>query len=121
MLQFGGLDEMLKIKTIPYVKIFAPLLVVNFIVVFIVIWLQPSLPPEVPLLYGRAYGEKQLIAKLGLTIPSGVVIFATLVNAAVSSLVSEKLLQQILVATSIVATILSLITTTKIILLVGNV
>lgn len=121
MLQFGDSGEMLKIKDIPYIKIVAAVLFVNIVATILVILLQPNLPPQVPLLYGRAYGEKQLVSSIGLITPSLVTILATLLNTLISYFLKEKLLQQILVTTSIIATILSLITTVKIIMLVGNI
>jgi len=121
MLQFGDLSKMLTIKKLPYLKIVITLLGLNLATGLLVIFLQNNLPPEVPLLYGRAYGEKQLVDSIWLIIPSITAVLAILINTAVSCFIKEKLLQQILITTSIVATILALITTIKIILLVGNI
>ena len=112
---------MQKLKNIPLIKIVICLLLINLLTITAVFLLQNKLPPEIPLFYGRAYGEKQLVPALGLVLPSIITIIIITINALVSTQLEEKLLHQILITTSIVATILSLITTIKIVLLVGNI
>lgn len=85
-----------------------------------VVLLQKSLPPEVPLFYGAAEGEAQLISSWGLTIPSIVSILVVFVNATLASLLKDDFTKKILVLMATVVTFFSVVTTFKIIFLVGG-
>lgn len=108
------------IISVSYLKPVLFLLCINLVVIFCILIFRNNLPPEIPLFYGRAYGEKQLVGRLGLTIPSLISTGIILLNFIISNFVKEKLLRQILITTSLVTTILSFITTARIALLVGS-
>lgn len=87
----------------------------TFVLIF-----QKKLPPEVPLLYGAAEGEGQLVSSWGLVIPSAVSVLVTLLNAAVASLSEDDFTKKTLVLMALVVTLFSLVTTFKIFFLVGS-
>lgn len=92
----------------------------NILTILIVLVAQGHLPPQVPLYYGLAEGEEQLSSPLGLIIPSGLSLGILLVNTALTSVIKNDFLQKILVLASFAVTVFSVITTVKIILLVGS-
>jgi hypothetical protein len=108
------------LKDIPQIKIVyiaVSLAILNLIIVLIV---QNNLPPEVPLFYGLAEGPEQLSSSLGLTIPGVVSLVIIAINLTLAILLRNKFLQQTLILTSFAVSIFSIITTIKIILLIGS-
>lgn len=93
---------------------------VNLLILLIVLISQRFLPPYIPLFYGLAEGEEQLAPSFVLTIPSLVSILIIVLNISISSLAKDIFLKRTLILAAVVATIFSLITTIKIILLVGS-
>ncbi len=93
---------------------------VNLVILLIVVVSQRFLPPQVPLFYGLAEGEEQLAPSLALAIPSTVSILIIALNVFISSLAKDIFLKRTLVLAGVVTTIFSLVTTIKIILLVGS-
>lgn len=86
----------------------------------LVVFLQKKLPPQVPLLYGAAEGEGQLVSSWGLTIPSLVSILVIILNAALASFSKDDFARKTLVLMALVVTLFSIVTTLKIIFLVGS-
>lgn len=81
---------------------------------------QKRLPPEVPLFYGRAEGEAQLVDSWWLVVPSLFSILATSVNLTIASFLKDDFTKKVLVLSALVVALFSVITTFKIILLVGS-
>lgn len=92
----------------------------NLVILLIIIIFQRFLPPYVPLFYGLAEGEEQLAPSLALAIPSIVSILIITTNVFISSLAKDVFLKRTLVLAAVVATIFSLVTTVRIIFLVGS-
>lgn len=88
--------------------------------IVLVIALQRFIPPEVPLFYGEAVGENQLTTNLGLIIPGIVAVVVTLINLTLSFLLENAFLQKVLILSAFAVSLLCLITSVKIILLVGS-
>jgi len=86
----------------------------------IIILAWRSLPPQLPLFYSRPWGNEQLTYPAGLLILPGLSLVAFLANFFFLSLIPkiEKLLQEILMATSVIFSLLCLITLVQIIKLV---
>lgn len=82
--------------------------------------LQKRLPPEIPLLYGAAEGEGQLVSSWGLTIPSVVSLLVGLLNFFLASFSKDEFTKKTLVLMALVVTFFSLVTTFKIFFLVGS-
>jgi len=95
-------------------------LVLLFLQVLVILISWRSLPLEVPLFYSRPWGEDQLIRPIGLFIIPCLSFLIWLVNFAFLKFTPphEKLLQQILVSTSILFNLLGLITLIQIIRLI---
>lgn len=81
---------------------------------------QSFLPPQVPLYYGLPEGESQLANSLGLVIPSTVSLLILIVNFILIKMLKEDYLKKILATVSLVASVFAIITTIKIIFLVGS-
>lgn len=92
----------------------------NAVLIVIVLLLGRYLPPQVPLYYGLAVGEEQLAYRWALIIPSLVSLFILLLNVILSLLIKNDFLKQVLVISGVLVTFFSLVTTVKIVLLVGS-
>ena len=75
--------------------------------IFFIFLLQANLPPEVPLFYGLPEGEEQLTSSARLVIP-------------LTLFLRNSFLQKTLVLVSFAISILSFLTTLRIVLLVGS-
>jgi len=104
----------------PLIKLFYSSLVLNLISILSVIILRNNLPPEVPLFYGFAEGEEQLTSVLSLTLPGIFSLIIVGVNFFVATLSQNNFLRHTLIVSSFFVSTLSLVTTFKIIFLVGS-
>ncbi len=77
------------------------------------------MPPLAPLFYGRPVGEAQLTNSLGLLIAPGTSFLITVLNLFLSLWTKDDFLKKLLAVSTIVISVLTAITVTKIILLVG--
>lgn len=91
----------------------------NVLTVLVVLIFKKEIPPIVPLLYGRAIGESQLVNLPGLLIAPGVSLFITILNLFLSSMTQDLFLKKVYVATAFLVSLLTTITVIKIIFLVG--
>lgn len=93
---------------------------INLVVILFVLIAKNFLPPVVPLFYGKAVGEQQLIASLGLTIPPLVSLLITAINFSINRwFIKDLFLKNALLIASVFTSILSAITVLRIIFLVG--
>jgi|SRR3989344_9029445 len=88
--------------------------------IFFIFLLQANLPPEVPLFYGLPEGEEQLTSSARLVIPLTLSIFITIINFIIILFLRNSFLQKTLVLVSFAISILSFLTTLRIVLLVGS-
>lgn len=109
---------MVKIKVVSPVLLFS--LAIALITILIVVVLQTKLPPQVPLFYGAAEGEAQLVPTWGLVIPSAFSLLVVVANTALLSFTKQEFIQKVLIFSAFVVTLFSTVTTIKIILLVGS-
>lgn len=91
----------------------------NIFTVLVILVFKKEIPPIVPLFYGRAIGESQLVSLSGLLIAPGVSLFITILNLFLSSISNDLFLKKIYVAASFLISLLTTITVVKIIFLVG--
>jgi pilus assembly protein TadC len=82
--------------------------------------LKNRLPPEVPLYYGMAEGDLQLAPVHGLLFPSIFALSVIIINSVLALVIKNDFLKHVLVLTALGITILIVITTAKIMLLVGS-
>jgi hypothetical protein len=108
------------LSNIPFLKLVIISLVLNLITIIVIFLGLNKIPPQVPLFYGYARGDKQLSSSSALIIPSLISIGIILTNTSVSLILTSDYLKRILIVSSLLVTALSLVTTIKIILLVGN-
>lgn len=104
----------------PWVRLIWVSAFLNVLTVLFVIFLQKKLPPELPLFYGLAEGEEQLTTSLGLTIPGVVSFLIVVTNFLIVLILKDNFLQKTLVLTAFVVSFFSLVTTIKIVFLVGS-
>jgi uncharacterized membrane protein YozB (DUF420 family) len=95
-------------------------LITNLLVIVTVLVVGSFLPPQVPLLYGLAEGEEQLVPAWALIIPGLTAMIILTINVLISLKVEDDFLKKTLLLTAMVATFFSTITTLKIIFLVGS-
>lgn len=91
----------------------------NVLTALTVLIFKSVIPPIVPLFYGRAIGESQLVGFFGLLIAPGASLFITLLNLILSSITDDLFLKKVYVATAFIVSLLTTITVIKIIFLVG--
>jgi len=81
---------------------------------------QSFLPPQVPLYYGLPVGEEQLSSSLNLVVPGGVSLLILIVNFILIKFTKEDFLKKVLAVIALIASLFAIITTFKIIFLVGS-
>ncbi len=84
-----------------------------------IFFLKDFLPPVVPLFYGGASGEGQLVPTLGLLIAPGVALIITLLNIGLSTITKDDFSKKALAIAAFVVSILTTVTIIKIFFLVG--
>jgi uncharacterized membrane protein len=110
----------LNISEIPFLKLIFVFIFLNLITAAFVFIAKNKIPPQVPLYYGYARGDRQLAETSGLILPSLISIGIIITNTIISLLIGSDYLKKVLVISSFLATALSVITTVKIMLLVGS-
>lgn len=106
-------------KNLPYKGYFYTSLGLDVATIVIVILTKGFLPPVAPLLYGRPEGASQLIPSIGLIIAPSTALVITLINIFLTKPVKDKFLQQILIVSTFLISLLTTITVLKVIFLVG--
>ena len=81
---------------------------------------QSFLPPQIPLYYGLPVGEEQLSPSLGLVVPGVVSLLILVVNFILIKITKEDFLKKVLMVVALIASFFAIITTFKIIFLVGS-
>lgn len=104
---------------VPFKNYLAVSLALALATIAFVIFFQGKLPPEVPLFYGAAEGEAQVAPSWMLILPSAFSILAIIVNFFLASLTRDEFIKKVLVISALIATLFSVVTTFKIIFLVG--
>jgi len=81
---------------------------------------QSFLPPQIPLYYGLPVGEEQLSSSLNLVVPGVVSLLILVINFILVKITKEDFLKKVLAAVALIASFFAIITTFKIIFLVGS-
>ncbi len=81
---------------------------------------QSFLPPQIPLYYGLPVGEEQISSSLGLVIPGAVSLLILTVNFILIKIIREEFLKKVLATAALIASFFAIVTTYKIIFLVGS-
>jgi len=106
-------------KKLAYRNYFLAAVIINIGVFLSLVLLRNFLPPLAPLFYGRPVGEAQLTNTFGLLIAPGASLLMTALNLGLSFWIKDNFLKKLLAISAIVISVLTAITITKIILLVG--
>lgn len=106
--------------TTPLKKIFIISFSISALALILALFAQPFLPPQVPLFYGLPDGGEQLSSRLGLVIPGIVSLLIFTVNLILVKTLNDDFLKKIPATIALVASFFAIITTFKIIFLVGS-
>ncbi len=107
-------------ERLPLKKLFVSSFVISAITILLGLAAQIVLPTEIPLFYGLPQTSEQLAPSLLIILPSVISIVITVINALFSIKVDNNYLKRALAFASIAASVLAIITTYKIIFLVGS-
>jgi hypothetical protein len=107
-------------KKIPYTKLLYTSLAANLLLILFMFFFRGNIPPEVPLFYGFPEGESQLAQKNSLVLPSLISIVVIIINSLIAYLTKDEFVKKTLVIVSFAITFLSVVTTVKIVFLVGS-
>ncbi len=94
-------------------------LILNVVLIISILIFRNLIPPVVPLFYGAAAGEDQLVVALALTVAPCVSLIVTIGNMFLSQTVKDEFLSKILAISSLLVTGLIMVTVIKIFFLVG--
>lgn len=108
------------LNKIPFRNLIFLSLIINLTALALVIVLQRNLPPQIPLFYGLPKTKEQLSGSSSLIIPSIIAIGVMLINILISQITNEEFFKKTLILTGTVSAFLSIITTVKIIFLIGS-
>jgi hypothetical protein len=95
-------------------------LAISILTCLIALLTQSFLPPQIPLFYGLPGGAEQLSPSYGLLIPGGLVLIINLANFLLWLKIKDNYLKRILLISSYIVAFFVIITTVKIIFLVGS-
>lgn len=109
------------VSLLPMRNLSLALISINLLAILLLTLARGILPPILPLYYGRPYGLEQLTTREGLIIPSLAALVFCVTSIIISLRLQDQFLKKILFGAMLTATLLSLITTIKITLLVGNI
>lgn len=91
----------------------------SLVSVILIVLFRGILPPQVPLFYGQPVGEGQLVSSWGFLIAPASSLLITAVNVFFSTRVSDIFYKKVLIISAFFVSVLVIITTVKIIFLVG--
>lgn len=106
-------------EKLPMSKTFVYLVIFSLINIVIGIFSQIILPPEIPLFYGLPQNSEQLAPSILIILPSIVSALIIVLNILISIKSSDVYIKKTLVFASILVTLLSTVTTYKILFLVS--
>lgn len=107
-------------ERLPLKKLFVSSFFISLFTLVIGLVAQIILPTEIPLFYGLPQTNEQLAPSLLIVLPSALSIIITIANALISIKVDNNYLKRALAFSSISVSVLAIITTYKIIFLVGS-
>lgn len=110
-----------RFEKLPLKSLFVISFFVNSSLIILGLLSKLVLPPEIPLFYGLPKNSQQLSQSIFIILPSLISLILTLANSVISINLDSQFLKRSLAFASILVTLLSLITTYKIIFLVGSI
>lgn len=101
-------------------KYFTASLVISIASTFLALLAKPFLPPQIPLFYGLPESEEQLSLSLGLCLPGIFSLIILTLNFFLAKTVKDEFLKKTLAVAALIVSVFMIITTVKIIFLVGG-
>lgn len=105
---------------LPLFKYLVAMLVIDVVLISLILLFGDKIPPEIPLFYGAPRGEEQLSTNTNLILPSLLSIAVIIINSSISLILENEFLKRVLTTSALAVNIMTIITTVKIILLVGG-
>jgi len=103
----------------PLKKLLLAAFILNVVVGLTAFFIKPLLPPQIPLYYGMAEAEKVVAPSWALVIPSLASLGILGINFALGLTLEDEFLKKTLVLTGLAASFFAIVTTLKIVFLVG--
>lgn len=116
-----GKNRKKTIEEIPFKTEVSYFLGANLFMIALSLAIFKLLPPEIPLFYGLPTGSSQIASKWLLSTPSVVSILIIIVNIGFARIVKSEFLKKTLIFSAMFITVLSIITTLKIIFLIASI
>lgn len=110
----------LAVKRLPFTNLILISFAISIAAIVAILILKDNIPPEVPLFYGLPDGKEQLGTRALLILPIATSQIFLLINSLLAYYISDEFLKKTLIISALAATFLSIITTVKILLLVGS-
>lgn len=106
-------------KLIPFNRPLLVMMILNLLTIVAVFLFLRKIPPYAPLFYGLPAGENQLVPSFLLIIPSLISLLIIIINSLITFFLKDNFLKRVLIIGAIGVSIFTLITTFKIIYLIG--
>lgn len=112
--------QLIRARVIAYKRTVIVVLVLQLATLAFVFWAQSHLPPMIPLLYGKPNGAEQLVTKGTLFVLPALTLSLFAFGTIIMESIKDRFIDQILIGTSFIVSLLSLFATYKIVFLVGS-
>lgn len=112
--------HLIRARVVAYKRSVIALLVLQLITLAFVFWAQAYLPPTIPLLYGKPSGAEQLVTKRTLFALPGLTLSLFALGIIIMEGIKDRFIDQILIGTAFIVSLLSIFATYKIVFLVGS-
>lgn len=106
-------------ERVPHRRVIYLSVLINTAVIIILFIGLNRLPPEIPLYYGLPEGSGQIAERSYLVVPSLLTLVFIFINTIIVVLIENIFLKTALIVTCLMLSVFSLVTTVKIMLLVG--
>ncbi len=112
--------HLIRARVVAYKRSVIVVLVLQLLTLIFVFWAQNYLPPMIPLLYGQPSGAEQLVTKRTLFALPLLTLSLFIASTFIMEWIKDRFIDQILIGTSFIISLLSLFAAYKIIFLVGS-
>ncbi len=113
--------EFIKLEKLPLKGYFNASWTINLTIIIFSLLLLGRLPPQIPIFYGFPQSEAQLSQPIGILIPSSLSLIFILFNLFLINIIKDEFIKKTLVVAGLATAVFALITTVKIIFLVGQI
>lgn len=107
-------------RLIPFKKLVLAVVILDLSTIILILVLLGKIPPQVPLFYGLPVSEDQLVKAPFLILPSLIALLLVFLNSLLTFFLKDDFLKKVLIMAAFGTSLFAVITTFKIIFLVGN-